>query len=468
MTVTLPNLVQPLKWDGSDFESGIERAITKGSTLGTVFGNIATSAISGAFRLAGEGLQFIGNQAQIAFADLIEVQDVQAQLNAVLESTGGIAGVTAEQVNSLADAFELTTKFSAEQTLAGENLLLTFTNIGADVFPQATETMLDMSQALGQGMKESAVQLGKALQDPILGVTALRRVGVNFTEEQQNMIEKMVEAGEVGQAQAFILKELQTEFGGSAVAAGQTFGGQLEILNNKIGAVRERIFSGLMPVLQESADKFSTWLSSPEFQASLDNFTNWITNEAVPYITGTLLPAIQDFATNAAISFADFKDRTADEVSVIGSEWEELTASGRELFGTLFERDMPNMAEVGETALQLIAITIHGINSAIEKLIGWVDRLKASWAALPDNLPSTGGGGPRPPGFQGYRGPGFASGGAFTVPAGFPGDSFPMRVSSGERVQVTPAGGQSSGEMSDASMRKLSKMLALELAKAVR
>ena len=43
---------------------------------------------------------------------------------------------------------------------------------------------------------------------------------------------------------------------------------------------------------------------------------------------------------------------------------------------------------------------------------------------------------------QGYfiKGPGYAVGGSFTVPSGFPNDSYPMRVQSGEHVQVTPAG----------------------------
>jgi hypothetical protein len=36
---------------------------------------------------------------------------------------------------------------------------------------------------------------------------------------------------------------------------------------------------------------------------------------------------------------------------------------------------------------------------------------------------------------------GWARGGSFIVPPGFPNDSFPMRVQSGERVTVTPAGG---------------------------
>lgn len=198
-----------------------------------------------------------------------ESAEVQAQLNAVLKSTGGVAGVTAEEVNKLAQELQRVTRFSDEQITSGQNLLLTFTKIGKDVFPDATKTMLDMSVALGQDLKSSAVQLGKALNDPILGVTALRRVGVAFTEEQQEMIKSLVESGKLLEAQTFILKELQTEFGGSAEAAGQTFGGQLDILKNRLNDVQETIgvelinaLSDLLAKLQPVIDKVAVWIEN--------------------------------------------------------------------------------------------------------------------------------------------------------------------------------------------------------------
>lgn len=141
----------------------------------------------------------------------------------------------------LSKELQNTTTFSDEATLGAENLLLTFTNIGKDVFPQATRTVQDMSIALGQDLKSSSIQLGKALQDPILGVTALRRVGVNFNEAQTDVIKKLVETGHAAEAQKLILKELATEFGGSAAAAAQTFGGQVEIAKNKLNDFQETI-----------------------------------------------------------------------------------------------------------------------------------------------------------------------------------------------------------------------------------
>lgn len=194
----------------------------------------------------------------------MESEDAAAQLNAVLKSTKGVAGVTAKSATGLANSLQMVTKFSDETVLGGENLLLTFTKIGKDIFPQATEVMLDMSTALGQDVKASAIQLGKALQDPILGITALRRVGVNFNNEQKETVKRLVETGQQAKAQAFILKELKTEFGGSAKAAGETFGGQLQILKNLFGELMERVGGFIATALKPLVSFLSSLLKPTE------------------------------------------------------------------------------------------------------------------------------------------------------------------------------------------------------------
>jgi phage-related protein len=185
-----------------------------------------------------------GVAAVKAFTD---AQRVSAQTEAVLRSTGGVAGVTARDVGKLAQEIMNYSGISDETVQSAENLLLTFTNIrneagrGNDIFTQATRIAADMSVALGQDMKSSAMQLGKALNDPVRGITALRRVGVSFTDQQVRMIQEMVEAGDVLGAQKVILAELTKEFGGSAKAAGKTVAGQFQIMKERIGNVMEGI-----------------------------------------------------------------------------------------------------------------------------------------------------------------------------------------------------------------------------------
>lgn len=222
--------------------------------LGDIIGNVGK--IAAGVAIAGFGAL----TAALGFSvkEAMDAQVVQAQLEAVLKSTGGAAGVTAEQANNLATELSSMTRFGDEAILSGENMLLTFTNIGKDVFPLATEAMLDLAQATGTDLKGAAIQLGKALNDPVGGITALTRVGVTFSDEQKKMIESMVAAGDVAGAQKVILAELQKEFGGSAVAAGKTFAGQLDILKNRLSNVAESVGMALLPALSSLIDNVIT------------------------------------------------------------------------------------------------------------------------------------------------------------------------------------------------------------------
>src|SRR5260221_13052045 len=210
-----------------------------------------------AFDLAKEGVRKLGEQ----ITDVIHVteahQFVAAQTNQVLKSTKDVSGETATSLNDLADAFSQTTTFSHDTVQGGENLLLTFTNIGKSVFPQATQSILDVSQAMGQDLKSSAIQVGKALGDPLTGMTALQRIGVTFSATEKEQIKTMMAHNNIIGAQKVILKELSTEFGGSATAAGNTFGGMMQRLKNTFEDFKIKIGTALMPVLIQ----FLGWLT---------------------------------------------------------------------------------------------------------------------------------------------------------------------------------------------------------------
>jgi hypothetical protein len=123
-----------------------------------------------------------------------------------------------------------------------------------DIFTQATKITQDMSVALGQDGTKSAVMLGKALQDPVKGVTALRKVGVAFTADQQKQIKTLVDSGHTMEAQKLILRELGVEFGGSAAAAATP----LDRLKVIVGNVSEAVGNLLLPMVNRAAD----WLGS--------------------------------------------------------------------------------------------------------------------------------------------------------------------------------------------------------------
>src|SRR6266540_6473684 len=193
-------------------------------TLGTLTVEVEarTKKLQSGLKSAAVGLGVLTVAAGYAFKQFEDSEKVTRQTGAVLKSTGGAAHVTAGHVADLANALAKTSGIDDELIQSGENVLATFTSVrnevgkGNQIFDLSTKAALDMSVALGQDMKSSTIQLGKALNDPIKGITALRRVGVSFTEQQQDQIKAMVKSGDKLGAQKLILRELTTEFGGSA------------------------------------------------------------------------------------------------------------------------------------------------------------------------------------------------------------------------------------------------------------
>lgn len=273
---TIATLVAKLVGDIGPFQSSMKQAEQESKGIGAriaggmngALGTIGDVAkIAGTAVVAGIGAMAAG--MTLAVKEAADAEKNLAQLDAVLKSTGGAAGVSKDAILELAGALQKSTTFSDDEVIAADNLLLTFTQIGKDVFPDATRAVLDMSVALGQDAKASAMQLGKALNDPIKGVTALRKVGVSFTEEQMKQIKAMAAAGDVAGAQTLILKELQKEFGGSAEAAGKTLTGSLTILKNAGLDILETIGTALLPMLTQLAQGLRDALDNPAVQAGI-------------------------------------------------------------------------------------------------------------------------------------------------------------------------------------------------------
>lgn len=203
-----------------------------------------------------KALQFVGQSV----AEARESNRVGALTAQVIKTTGGAARVTAGQVGALATAISNKTGADDEAIQSGANLLLTFTNVqnrvgkGNDIFNQATQSVTDLSAALGQDTKSSAIQLGKALNDPIRGVTALQRVGVSFTAAQKDQIKTLVDSGNTLAAQKVILGELSKEFGGAAAAA-TTPAQKLAV---SYGNLKEQVGNVLIPVLDRAATALSS------------------------------------------------------------------------------------------------------------------------------------------------------------------------------------------------------------------
>ncbi|CAA7618968.1 Phage-related minor tail protein [Magnetospirillum sp. LM-5] len=146
------------------------------------------------------------------------------RLEAVLKATGAASGLTAGQLAALADEMETGTLATAEGVMDASAVMATFRSVSGDTFTRAIRLAQDLSAVFRQDLSSSATQLGKALEDPIEGISALKRVGVSFSATQKEVIRTLVETGDVAGAQRIVLDALEQQVGGAgaAEAAGLT------------------------------------------------------------------------------------------------------------------------------------------------------------------------------------------------------------------------------------------------------
>jgi hypothetical protein len=132
--------------------------------------------------------------------------------------------------------------------------LLTFTNIAGEQFAKTQEIALDLATRLDGDLKSASIMLGKALNDPVANLSALSRAGIQFSEDQKEVIKSLVETGNLAEAQTIILEELERQYGGSAEAARAAGLGGVEALKNKFSDLSEQIGERLLPVVTRFAE----------------------------------------------------------------------------------------------------------------------------------------------------------------------------------------------------------------------
>ncbi len=249
------NIKVKLNLDSAAYEQGIKSAVGSMQALSTALGALTI----------GLGAAQIGEM----ISKYKEQEQAERAVASVIKSTGEAAGLTTQQLENMAKGFESVSNYSDEAVLAGQKILLTFTNIKGDTFKDATKAMLDMSTVMGQDLQTTAIQLGKALQDPIKGVTALRRAGVMLSDSQKNQIKQFMKVGEVAQAQEIIISELNREFGDAA----KNLIEPTEQLQNRMVDLQETIGSLLKPSVDSAATSLTKL--AEESISSIKNFQDW-------------------------------------------------------------------------------------------------------------------------------------------------------------------------------------------------
>ena len=187
-------------------------------------GLIAAAAV-GAFAYA----------AEHAIEESEKFEQAQRKLQAVLTATGNAAGLSKHELTELAETYEHTTLFTAEQVQQSEAILLTYQKIHSDVFGQALKATLDISSLFDNDLTSAARAVGRALEDPINGLTAITRQGAALDPVVKENIKNLAEMGDTAGAQKLVLEALAHSVGGQAEAQNQGLTGASNALSKSIG-----------------------------------------------------------------------------------------------------------------------------------------------------------------------------------------------------------------------------------------
>lgn len=202
-----------------------------------------------------------------------EAEKATAQLDAAFKNTGKTLGLTRTQLDDLASEIQNTTTVSDDLVKEGEAILLTFDKVRGQAFQRTITVAADLSARLGTDLKSSIRQVGLALQDPIAGLTLLRRSGIAFTDDQKKLIKGFLDTNQAAKAQELILSELERRFGGSAAAARNTLGGAIAGLKNAFSDLFEGTREGSKSLV-DTINSLSKALADPKVKEALNDIVS--------------------------------------------------------------------------------------------------------------------------------------------------------------------------------------------------
>ncbi len=355
-----------------------------------VSGAAATGVLAGGFAALGAIVHTGTDEA-------MDAAKGQAQLEAGIKSTNNAAGVTVDGLESLATSVQNYSGQTDDSIVKSEQLLLTFTNIknsGPDkIFDEATKATADMAAKMGGDASDMAVKLGKALNDPINGVTALGKMGVQFTASQKEQIKAMVQAGDVVGAQKIILGELTTEYGGAAKAAGETVPGQIQRGKRSFEDFSQAIVEKAMPAVGGFADaglKVLDWMNKNQPAAIALAATIGVISGAVAiaahwegiYTTAKTIGTAAQWAWNAAADANPIGLIIIGVAALVaGIVW---LATKTTFFQDLWSSTWSAITSFTTVAGAAIGGVFSGIWSYIKTVFGWspIGLIVNNWGAI--------------------------------------------------------------------------------------
>ena len=384
--------------DVAGLSKGLNQGTNEVQGFGSKMANFGKKAAA-AFAVAG----IAATAFAVKFAkDAIVAGEAAATANARIEQINksmGLFGESTNEVNkALIDYAEKTARATGVDTnsiKATQAKLLTFKELAATAneiggnFERSTKAAIDLGAA-GFGTAElNAVALGKALNDPIKGISALTRNGITFTESEKDRIKVLVESNKVGEAQNMILKAIETQVGGTAEATANA----TDKMRVGFTQVTEKVGIALLPVFEKltnfvidqifpAFDKIGAQFAGITSQLgenllpALDNLVTFFQDYLIPvfkayweFISKTLIPGIVNFFEPALAGISKAFGSVSKSLQNNKEKLKPLFDLFQEFFEFASKYLAPFLGTVLGKAFQVLGSVISGIITIFANLV---------------------------------------------------------------------------------------------------
>jgi hypothetical protein len=276
--------VAAFKKTGDAAKTTTSAAKTTGSSLGKIAGAVATGYAVSKIVDFGKTTVKAAEESAVAHNRLVST----------FKGVGDASGAAAAAAEAYAGKLSKQTGVDDEAIMGAQALLATFHSVSgasaqqAGIFDRATAAAADLAAAGYGDLNSNAIQLGKALEDPVKGMAALSKSGVTFTAAQKQAILSMEKTGNHLGAQKVVLQNVESQVKGTA-AATATSSAKMSVA---WGNAQEAIGTALLPAISKISDVLT------KLFIFVDANSSWL----MPLIGGAIALAGTALAVSKAVS----------------------------------------------------------------------------------------------------------------------------------------------------------------------
>ncbi len=376
MAVILPIKSEYDKRGQNQAETGLAKLGKSAKKLAKI-GAAAFAAVGAAALVMGKKLIDAGERAATS----------NARIEEITKSMGLFEGSTDKVTDRLIKLAEKTARLTGvDQNLIkqGQALLSTFKNVAKDaatvggVFDRATQAAIDLAAAGFGSVETNAIQLGKALEDPMKGLAALGKSGVTFTADQKKLIKSFVDTGDIASAQELILLAVEKQVGGTAEATANAS----DTMKVAWSQLQEKLGLKLLPVFE----KFTKFIVDSVLPA-MEQFYE----KVAPYVIEAFRK-ISSLIQNTVIpAFKKFVDYVKTEIlPKLGEMFEHLKKIGTYVYESLAPliegvlvgafKSLGDSVPTLLTALNKVLTVLEAIAGAANTALDALDKVTAGKA----------------------------------------------------------------------------------------